>query len=49
MVLLINGDIAKQIKKTLAPLIFDAINTGQINRVEEGISRQVGQWEWVAA
>ncbi len=43
MVLLINGDIAKQIKKTLAPLIFDAINTGQINRVEEGISRQVGQ------
>ena len=43
MVLLVNGVIAKQIKKTLTPLIFETINIGQINRVEEGFSLQVGQ------
>lgn len=43
MVLLINGVIGKQIKKTLAPLIFDTINIDQINKVEEGFSLQVGQ------
>ena len=43
MVLLVNGVIAKQIKKTLTPLIFETINIGQINRGEEGTNLQVGQ------